>query len=394
VQVRINGTLPLWYFNDFFTDVNAGDATVYAKYFSTYPPINTTTPISTSPLPTYVPGAFPSADGLNDVLFGLEHVRYSSRYGGSVELHFRTVEDYEIDLRRGSTYWDITSLQMRVYVRPEANRFNPLPGPAPSNAQGVLQVEMSAQGVVAYELVSAAAQRQFVPLLDQDLEGLRIKLDSIAGVIEARPEGFGSNAFRLNAVRFVYGFVHSQFQNLIEPTNKVDMIELADDFLDPHTSPGEPTFNIQLRINDINLNTEPGDEEIVVTINTLWDYQGPSGPELLGAPEREFELGNREGTSFRTMAQWELDECPFIGTIRFLIDVTEEDGGAFLGDDHFDTDREIQVSPNCAGLQNSVNAGQFGPGPESIHDVVLTEQDDGDVAGAMSVSTRTSVFVR
>jgi len=367
IHFKLNAKIANWYYNNFFTGHE--DAEIFQKYYGSSLPANT-------PTTNIVPGTFPDSDGFNDTMLALQRVSYSSRYGGAVQLKFKTFEDYEVEVRNGTTLWDITTLEMNVYVVPIAGWFNPN---YPLSSGGRTYIEFEPHGVVAYELVS----NNLIVLPDSNLTDLDSALREIAVQML-------TSTFAREAHRFIHGFSHSQFKDYIGPTDKVDWVEITDDFFNPHTREGEVVFTFSVRISDINLDTEPGDEEIKVTIaaqhmfDTINQAQNP-------IVSHEFrEINNREGTYFRNFGIFKLQECDALQAVIFSISVVEDDDFP-NPDDRFDTTFH-QIAFNCSNLTSRADDGSFGLVSENTTEGVLL-MDDDNVEGALTFVTRVSLLL-
>jgi hypothetical protein len=213
VQVGLNERTATWYYNEFLATHE--DTAIFKRYYGSSLPTN-------RPPSNVVPGTFPSSNGFNDIVLSLQRVSYSSRYGGTVELKFKAVEDYEVEVRKDTTLWDIGTLEMNAYVVPVAGSFNPN---YLLQYSSLTYLEFVPQEAVAYELVN----EKLTSLPDNNLAELNSALKEIAVHLL-------TNTFTRDASRFVHAFVHSQFKDYIGPTDKVDIVEITDDFLDLHTN--------------------------------------------------------------------------------------------------------------------------------------------------------------
>lgn len=369
IHLVLNGKNAVWYYQDFLTGHE--DSAIFQKYYGANLP-------STTPTVNVVPGTYPNADGFDDIQMELQRISYSSRYGGSVQLQFQSNEDYEVEVRKGTTLWDLNSLIMRVYVVPVATVFNPN-NPIYS-APRVVYVEFIPSGAVAYDIAGT--------ILSVRPDNALTELTNALG--EYGPQVASAN-FSRDASRLVYGFVHSQFKDYIAATDKVDMIEITNDFLDLHTRAGEVTFHLNIRISDINLDTEWGDEEIVIEIAAehVFDLDDRVGNPSIA---HEFDaINNREGTPFRNFGVFKLDQCAALDSVIFIIKVVEDDDFPSPDDEYNLIANSIAFE--CGTLQTRANNGNFGTVSENATEGVLI-MDDDSVEGALSYVTQVRLLLR
>ena len=141
-DVHLNDGSASFVYNRFF-DLST-DADVFRKYYGA------TLPSNAPSLAGAIPGTYPTS-GFGDVRLGFDRLTYSSRYGGSFKLTFRSLEDFQVEYRKANAAWDIASLEMSVYVRPVPQFFNPN-APLSVVADGNVHVEFHPVGVVGYAI--------------------------------------------------------------------------------------------------------------------------------------------------------------------------------------------------------------------------------------------------
>ncbi|MGW8323219.1 MAG: hypothetical protein ACWGSD_16850, partial [Thermodesulfobacteriota bacterium] len=135
-SILVDAASGTWYFNDYFR--NNRDSEWFGKYFMPLPVNNFERPAPNQD----VPGTMPARGQLNDTLFDLHQVYWSSRYGGSVALRCRSLENVEYDVRGEervieggdtpapeddvleSIMWDVREMEMTIHVIPCAADIN------------------------------------------------------------------------------------------------------------------------------------------------------------------------------------------------------------------------------------------------------------------------------
>jgi len=377
IQLHINGNFVRWFFNKYYA--TCPDAQWHRQYFGNNLPENAT---PDPPSPYYLPGEFPTADGLHDLLFELDRVELKSQFGGSVELTFRTRENYEFELRKGNTLWDFESLIMAVYVTPNANIFNT---PSQIAAKTPTAIEFQANNPTAYTInTNGQIMRKSA---DDAMEGLQAALDVIQASLLS-PMG-------TNSIRYVHGFIHGQMQNKIGYTEKVKMVEISDSFLEVLTEPGTQMFSIGLRLNPITLDTSDGLKNVTGTIVGIHGYTPSPTHEDNPWVSREFAFASGDSSPFANHGHFELSTCDNLKEFYIWVEVTGWYTGfisGFFKDPRKDTMLD-SVSFSCETLRQRANSGQWGMvhGP-TFHSDIL-EDSDGEF-GSITVESRVHVFLR
>lgn len=353
-HIRVTGSTGRWFFNDYFT------ANPDIQWFAMYwPPgqlpiddfetLATTTPGG----PQYVPGEIPDVGSLHDTLFFLEQIHYSSRFGGTVALVLRSLENFEYDLRSEeeevpelstspttrvmeSTLWDFSSIEMTLYVHPRAFAFNR--GNAyiqvPSTATAILIPETP----VAYTLrrtVNNAGTEQLSEIFRSNETPEQIDSKLQAALQRAERHINSSTSIGEPASRLVHGFIHSEFQDDISTTHFVDMIEIADDYFMPYTHAKIPIVSIQLRLPQINFDPlgDPLGIDITATIAAQQIYCVTCDNPVV--THTFHDLDNNEGTPLRTYAVVRLDQCDQLEGVIAAVDIVEHDWPT--PDEHYET---------------------------------------------------------
>jgi len=352
------------------------DAAIFRKYYGATLPANIPT------LPQAVPGTVPGS-GFRDVRLSLDRLTYSSRYGGSFKLSFLTTEDFQVEYREGSEAWDIAGLEMDVYARPVALRFNPN-SPISRTPQGDIHLEFRPRGVVGYT-VSTSGDLTLAP--GDPLPNLLSALQQTAqNIVQGQ-------SFRVDVERLSLGLVHAQFWDDIGQTNTVTAVEISDGYFFPRTTPGIPVAVVTMQVSDISLNTEPGDEEIDIRLDVNHVFEGCEF-HLSDCPGFTFEfpeMDEHSATSQITIGVFHLDgDCSSLKAVGVAPSVVETDGITL--EDRFDTaPLAFQTGElDCVGMKAAWDSGTFGLFTEFPVQQVLLVQD-GDVRGAMTMRTR--VFV-
>ena len=369
-DLHLDGNAATFVYNRFFT--GHPDAPVFQKYYGAALPSNQPT------LPQAIPGTVPNGDGFRDVRLSFDQLTYSSRYGGSFKLTFLSIEDFQVEYRKGTDAWDIGALQMNIYVRPSPNQFNPN-SPITS---GTVWLELLPQQVTGYTLDpnnNAISDKPGDPM-----PALAVALADTAQSMR------GAGTLPREAARFSYGLVHSAFWGEIGANNSVNGIELSDNFFLPRTSAGNATAVVSVQLANVRLNTEPGDEEIYPTIVATHQFRGNDNPPSFSWSLSRINDG--ESTGWKTVGVFPVPfDCSGLETIFLQIKFREQDDPGF--DDNFITDpHTIQTGQlNCAGMQTAFNNGELGLF-SNLPDQPISIVADGEVEGAVNVRMRVSVI--
>jgi len=274
---------------------------------------------------------YPITFGANDLLFHLDSIHYTSKYGGSVQLVFYMFEDFEYEFRFNDKLWDVNNIVMSIYVTPSPSVFN-LGFIPPSAYFEEIHVEFSDVEAIPY-----------------DISPRRISLDTDPDEIIQHLDEYANNRLNLSnlssdANRFVLGYLHVLFEDEIGSSETVDSVSIGDNRFELRTSDPDTYFFIQYRINDFviepaELGSELGNEikvlmtgrqlfsgtEIIIPskswplTGTLNKFVGPStGWYWLGMWKAEGDCAGLEGVAVDTLI--EFPNSPNIASIALRHD--------------------------------------------------------------------------
>lgn len=308
IKLVISGSDAKLYMNQFF-EGHPGES-YYALYYQ-YGNVPTNDP---TPSVEFVPGAYGS-NGSHGLVSSLERINWSSRYGGSVELFFLLDENYEMEFRSGSKLWDIGHMHTRVYVKPSAMILNH-PALAKNHKLNVFQIEFEPKDVTAYKLdiPFGTSDQNMVPNPDPDLDALNIALQELAASVES------SDDLNISLSQFVHGMIQEKFKDDFSATGAdlVDSIEITDGFINLHTHVAQWYVAFAVQIEDVEINTEFGEEEILVKMESRTLREGL----------REYEsivMDNHDSTGFVVMMFIPLSQCSEIEKVILYLDFYEQD---------------------------------------------------------------------
>lgn len=372
-DLHLNGQAANFVYDQYFS--SHPDASVFQKYYGT--PL----PSSTPTLPSAIPGTIPgTTGGFLDTRLGFNQLTYSSRYGGSFRLSFRSLEDFQVEYRKGSDAWDIASLEVLIYVRPVKTYFNPN-NPIYSVPIGNVHVEFRPQGVIGYTVSGSN-------LTVKDGDPLPDLMTALAESAKTMVGTGGANLHR-DSTLFSHGLVHAAFWEEIGQTNNVTAIEISDGFFFPRTSAGRPVAVVSVQAHDVRLDTETGNEEIYITVNASHMFEGVNPPPSFAWDYHEID--HRGTTEWKTVGVFPLDwDCGQLQSVILLLTIREDDT---VDDDRFGTDPGAFQTRDldCSGMQTAFDNGQFGF-YENLPDEQLLIVDDDEVEGALTVRMRISVI--
>ena len=365
-------------YNDFLTGHE--DAEIFKKYYGA------TLPSTPTPVSDHKAGLFPTQDGPNDMLFELDQIRYTSRYGGSVQLLFKLSEDYEGEIVKvlASTnehiVWDLKSLTMSVFVIPAAGSFNPLhPGGIPQPNF----IEFKPGRAVAYSVDGTTRT-----VITEDTSAqLREALDAMKPWL--------SGQLKMNMHNLVHGFIHSQFRDFIAETDLVDKVAVTDGFIDLHTREAIPIFLVEARIRDVELNTESGAEEINFSAgawHVLDEEHADDDPPPPDTPSvrREFAtIDSGQGTPFEIFGVFRVDNCNSLALVRFWFAAVEEDDFPNPSD-YYRNYVHPTFRYSCANLASLAEQAAYGVVSETtVEGMELLRMETLEPEGSFSFTTRT-----
>jgi len=339
IKVLVDAQVGDVYYGPFL--VTHPDADIFKRY---YGPTLPTADVSWSA----VPGRFPPCDQnspatANNILLALTRIRWTARYGGSIELLFESQEDFEGELCYQGVKWDLGSLQMRVYVSPNTLILNnAIRQPqGPNIAAGMVTgIELTTSNETAYDASGTV-------LRDPTASGsLALALANLSKSLLTPSNQHG---LLLDATRFAYGFLNSQFKDDLGPYKVVDAIEISNDFLNLKTHTGKPYLALDVRIIILALD---GAEDLGIEIPTFWDPNSYAYSSDLTIPS----VSDGEGTGWITTMVLPLRVCsPSHQDAYFSFQVHSDDFSELY------ESKEYQLSVfNCSELQSLYAAAKFG----------------------------------
>jgi hypothetical protein len=279
--------------------------------------------------------------------------------------------------------WDIASLEMLTYVKPERLYFN-ANSPVTSVPDGNVHVQFNPQGVIGY---SVSGNK--LTLRDDDpVPELMAALVESAKKIVGNPLGM---IFRRESTRFSHGLVHAEFWEEIGHTNNVDAIEISDGFFFPRTSAGLPVAVVSVQLQDVRLDTEPGHEEIYITIEAAHIFRNESIPPSFSWDYPK--IGNRGSTRWQTVGVFPLDwDCLQLESVIIMLSIKEEDDLSF--DDNFSTEPQaFQTGAlDCSGMQAAFDNGEFGIYEQLPDEQLIIVDNDDNVEGALTARIKIFIF--
>jgi hypothetical protein len=347
IQVLVDKRSASWYYNGYFASFTPDEVTdaepVWRIYFRRNyfedTPAQATLPTETTPQLSHAPGGdgqgnwhleshFPHGY-INDMLFSLASVSWSSRFGGTAALEFRQTsftgpnepsnpqEDFELeavrDVGADKYRFDLNDVSMHVYVTPHPGAFNP---------KNQATVAMPAHVQFAVGRVDAYKNGTAVPASSVE-QLLRETLDTAAATV-ARSLG-GNN--RSPASVFTLGFIHNQFQHLIGANDKVTRIYISDEWLDLVTEQYQPYIFSSIRIEEIWTSGPAqgafeGEPEWKVVTRV---YETPKDAPEHRLLSRTDIVGDDEATPGVSLGAYVGVECDKIDHVRVRYDITEVD---------------------------------------------------------------------
>ena len=367
-------------YNDFLAGHE--DAEIFKKYYGA------TLPSTSTPVYQHVPGRFPTAEGPNHMHFELDQIRYTSRYGGSVQLLFKLNEDFEGEIVKRLApapsneriVWDLKSLTMAVYVIPRADAFNPL---SPVGGEQPNFIEFKPGRAVAYKVDDAGTR---TPMTEDTSAQLREVLDAMKTWL--------SHALRTHMHDLVHGFIHSQFRDFIAATELVDKVAVTDGFIDLHTREAIPIFMVLTRIRNVALDTESDEEEIRFKAGA-WHVYDPASADVDPPPpdtpmvKREFAvIDEGQGTPLETFGVFRVDTCNRLVLVRFWFAAEEEDDFP-NPNDYFRNYVHPTFSYDCANLETLAGQAAYGVVSETtVEGMDLLKMETLEREGWFSFTTR------
>lgn len=266
IKLRLDGMQARLYFTRFLTSHASGPFVQnYLPAGYTPPQLPPELPPGSGANPRHVPGEFPGINGFHDLQLALSCIRYSGRYGGSVELIFRSEEHFEYEARQGSILWDFRNLEISQFIVPNFRRFNSGPG---SDIERIY-LEVRWESATAYQIAGPSA-------ITVEADAHRSDFDALWGTFLAgNVSSQGDPAFRAPTRALMYGFINELFRTELSGTMLVSMLELDDNHLNIWTRAGTAMVMLRIGISDIDLTTLPveGHSYVVVTATASWNSQ-------------------------------------------------------------------------------------------------------------------------
>lgn len=318
IQLVLNGSKGIWYFNDYFDKIS--DNTIRSSYERYYKEANDRFTLQSDqiPLSTYGTGMpLIPGQGAIEILLTLRSIHYSGKYGGSVKLVFEMEEEYGYEFALGEYLCDLSALLIEIYVIPLPRYLNadkskgrsfPIHMVGPQSLRPVLSpvfIEFFPTFRAVYKCyIPPPPSGPVEPRSEPDP---RLRLLSDATELEiARKEiliklnEWGNTAlstnydypdlnlsaylqdrtFEYTASRFVYGWLHSQLNNLLEDDDIVEQIWINEDDLEIKTYKGQWLFSIYCKVENLFLDSEWGGEEVKVTIGAYHDFYESTNTEV------------------------------------------------------------------------------------------------------------------
>jgi hypothetical protein len=148
---------------------------------------------------------------------------------------------------------------------------------------------------------------------------------------------------------------------------------------------------VDAQASDVNLDTEPGDEEISIQVNASHMFSGLTPEQAPGFTWQFPLIDNRGSTGWKTIGVFPPDhDCDRLQTIILTLGVREKDA---LSDDQFMTEPSaFQTGPlRCGAMHTAFTNGQFGLHEELPAQTFLLMRKD-QVRGAVGARTRVYVI--
>lgn len=342
IEIYVSGpSFAEWYFNDYF--VNHPDFAPYQPFFP-----DGNLPTLKTPAENMVPGAIPGVDGAGQFVCSLDRIAYSSRYGGTVELTFRARNDVGLEVRRGDFVWDLKNVEIRVYVAPVAYG---LQNPSWAYNRGDVTCEIFSSEQTCYSVpIVGTYSTPGTPF--QALDDVhQWELTQAFGLLCQE----WAKDIAQHARRFVGGYLHTLFPELLGLDRIVEGINISDDFIDLHSRQGIPAASVRFQARNVisygaDLVTEP---EFRLTLDSMHVYNGG----IVRGPVETCRVENEGDTPRIYAGQWTLDEVSNLGSIVLRVSGVELDWPD--ADDVFRT-YEMEIELDHAELLAAHNAREYG----------------------------------
>ena len=297
---------------------------------------------------TYFPSLTPqSGQRWGNVVFGLQSIRGSSRYGGSLHVTLAPIEDYGFevaDLEAG-LYLNLTQWLLHIYIRPVDSLFNTVQtlGPPTNTLIKATALEIKAPGIEAYSVTNG------VVALNPNVTQKQIDGILIAAAQQAIP--------RLDLLlRFTLGFVHHQYlPNFNRVSQKVTASYVSDGSMAFLTAQRNAYVKIMVKCHFLFKHDPLSDHELTAV---PWII-GRKQPFVVFSFEREKYLGTGDETSFITMGYVPLNEFATVNEVSVFANWREKD--VLLDDAAMPSALVFGVVFDATALQNRANNNNLGP---------------------------------
>ena len=233
------------------------------------------------------------------ILMALSQIKYSSRYGGSIRLSFKLVDDVGVELIHGRTAWDFRDLTMNIYVAPKIDWVNRGTPYLTNPSEGMAGVEFSTAGAVQYEISgdNAVSNPLVVTATDQDL--LTLALGNLATTMRVKLAD--------DAVRFATGFLRSMLKNEIVFGKLVDSLALSDNWVEVKTHTAQAYVTVYWRGGNITAsgyNPFESEYEFKVTVNPSVFFLGTMAPSYATLPPQAIKLTGQDMSYAIPLVTW------------------------------------------------------------------------------------------
>jgi hypothetical protein len=357
INIWLHGSSASWHYGSYFNDLENG-AAGRARY-ALYQPggsLPAALPLPTAAAPQTA-GLWPASDGPNRVLLRGAEISYSSRYGGTVRFTFEQQEDVEVELRRANRLWD-TRMRVHFYLPPRGGQFNN----SVFAAIPEIHIEIEPNVVQAYELetpgtggTAAGMTPRLVPV---EPASVAAELDAALELARA-----ALLARRIDAYRFMYGFLQDQFPDLIPTNVLVNVVTMSDGLFETATQPGTPTFSMSARATDIRW--WPEDATLIASIVAPVELTSGTSA-FLNEHNAYVDLSRRSYMPYGTLGIFPLSVCTVFRSIDLHVSFDEESAG--FTKTSFNA---FRVTLDCAALQQAA-----APGAPPIWGVPMTQSFD------------------
>ncbi|MBX3300908.1 MAG: hypothetical protein KF693_01705 [Nitrospira sp.] len=281
-----------------------------------------------------------------DVVFGLQSIRGSSRYGGSFHVTLAPIEDFGFevaDLESG-VYLNLTQWLLHIYIRANGSLFtnNQTLGPPANSLINSTAIEIEAPGVEAYSvnngvvvLNSAVTQKQIDGLLTAAAQQAVQRLDLL--------------------LRFTLGFVHHQYlPNFNRVSQRITASYVSDGAIAFVSAQRNPYVKIMVKCHFFKADLV-GKHELTAM---PWII-GRKKPFVVFSFEHKKYLGAGDETPFITMGYVPLKEFATVNEVSVFANWREKD--LLLDDKAISNAIVFNVIFDATALQNRANNNNLGP---------------------------------